>query len=151
MSSVGLPGSAASYRPRTLPTLSRLTRMPASRIQRPTSSCAFFIDGEPNGRVMRSASSLHAASSSHLAMTVSARCDELAACSEEAERITRPFGSPSMKKAQELVGRWILEAGMRVSRDNVGNVLGRYEAADPGSPTLLMGSHLDTVRGAGKY
>src|SRR5947208_14267763 len=46
--------------------------MPASMIQRPTSSCAFFIDGEPNGRVMRSASSLHAASSSHLAMTVSA-------------------------------------------------------------------------------
>ena len=53
-----------------------------------------------------------------------ARCDELAACSEEAERITRPFGSPSMQKAQELVGRWILEAGMRVSRDNVGNVRG---------------------------
>ena len=80
-----------------------------------------------------------------------ARSDELAACSEEGERITRPFGSPSMQKAQELVGHWILEAGMRVSRDNVGNVLGRYEATDPGSPTLLMGSHLDTVRGAGKY
>src|SRR6266853_1899004 len=80
-----------------------------------------------------------------------ARSDELAACSEEGERITRPFGSPSMQKAQELVGHWILEAGMRVSRDNVGNVLGRYEATDPGRPTLLMGSHLDTVRGAGKY
>src|SRR5260370_11420823 len=80
-----------------------------------------------------------------------ARSDELAGCSEEGERITRPFGSPSMQKAQELVGHWILEAGMRVSRDNVGNVLGRYEATDPGSPTLLMGSHLDTVRGAGKY
>src|SRR6266851_2476343 len=80
-----------------------------------------------------------------------ARSDELAACSEEGERITRPFGSPSMQKAQELVGHWILEAGMRVSRDNVGNVRGRYEATDAGSPTLLMGSHLDTVRGAGKY
>ena len=85
------------------------------------------------------------------AETVMARCDELAACSEEAERITRPFGSPSMKKAQELVGRWILEAGMRVSRDNVGNIRGHYEAAAPGGPTLLMGSHLDTVRGAGRY
>jgi allantoate deiminase len=83
--------------------------------------------------------------------TVMARCDELAACSEEGERITRPFGSPSMQKAQELVGHWILEAGMRVSRDNVGNVHGRYEATEPARPTLLMGSHLDTVRGAGKY
>src|SRR5579859_1382386 len=52
--------------------LSRLTRMPAWRIQWPTSSCAFCIAADPNGRVMRSASSLHAASSSHLAMTVSA-------------------------------------------------------------------------------
>ena len=80
-----------------------------------------------------------------------ARCDELAACSEEAERINRPFASPAMKAAQELVGRWILQAGMNASRDNIGNVRGRYEAAAPGSPTLLMGSHLDTVRGAGRY
>src|SRR5690349_23066071 len=80
-----------------------------------------------------------------------ARCDELAACSEEAERITRPFGSASMQKAHELVGLWLLQAGMRVSRDNIGNVRGHYEAAGAGGPTLLMGSHLDTVRGAGKY
>jgi len=80
-----------------------------------------------------------------------ARSDELAACSDEAERITRPFASPAMQKAHELVGHWILEAGMRVSRDNIGNVHGRYEGAAPDGPTLLMGSHLDTVRGAGKY
>ena len=79
------------------------------------------------------------------------RCDELAGCSEEAERITRPFASPSMQKAHELLGHWILEAGMRVSRDNIGNVHGRYAADTPDAPTLLMGSHLDTVRGAGKY
>ena len=80
-----------------------------------------------------------------------ARCDELAACSEEAERITRPFGSAAMQKAHELVGHWVLQAGMRVSRDNIGNVRGHFEAAAPGGPTLLMGSHLDTVRGAGRY
>jgi allantoate deiminase len=85
------------------------------------------------------------------AETVMARCDELAACSEEAERITRPFGSAAMQKAHELVGLWLLQAGMRVSRDNIGNVRGRYEAAVQGGPTLLMGSHLDTVRGAGRY
>lgn len=40
---------------------------------------------------------------------------------------------------------------MAVHRDNVGNVLGRYESAIGDSPTLLIGSHLDSVRGAGKY
>jgi allantoate deiminase len=79
------------------------------------------------------------------------RSDELAACSEEAERITRPFASAAMQKAHELLGHWMLEAGMHVSRDNIGNVHGRYEGATQGGPTLLMGSHLDTVRGAGKY
>lgn len=79
------------------------------------------------------------------------RCDLLAACSEEADRLTRPFASDSMKQAQELVGRWLLDAGMQVTRDNIGNVRGRYDADAPGRRTLLMGSHLDTVRGAGKY
>ena len=79
------------------------------------------------------------------------RCDQLAACSEEADRLTRPFASESMKRAHELVGRWLIEAGMQVTRDNIGNVRGHYEADAPGRPTLLMGSHLDTVRGAGKY
>ena len=85
------------------------------------------------------------------AETVMQRCDELAACSEEAERITRPFASPAMQRAHELVGRWILQAGMRVSRDNIGNVHGRAEGAESAGSTLLIGSHLDTVRGAGKY
>ena len=43
------------------------------------------------------------------------------------------------------------EAGMIVQRDNVGNLRGRYEGAAPNSPTLILGSHLDSVRNAGKY
>ena len=35
--------------------------------------------------------------------------------------------------------------------DAVGNVVGRYEGARPDLPTLLLGSHIDTVRDAGKY
>lgn len=79
------------------------------------------------------------------------RCDQLAGCSEEAEALTRPFACDSMQKVHELVGHWILEAGMRVSRDNIGNVHGRYDADTDARPTLLLGSHLDTVRGAGRY
>src|ERR1700739_4746108 len=43
------------------------------------------------------------------------------------------------------------EAGMRAHLDAVGNVVGRYEGERPGLPCLMLGSHLDTVRDAGKY
>ncbi|QNK68717.1 2-oxo-4-hydroxy-4-carboxy-5-ureidoimidazoline decarboxylase [Variovorax sp. PAMC26660] len=35
--------------------------------------------------------------------------------------------------------------------DAVGNVVGRYEATQPGARALLTGSHYDTVRNGGKY
>jgi len=85
------------------------------------------------------------------AETVMQRCDELAACTDEPDRLTRPLASEAMRQAHELVGRWLHEAGMQVRRDNIGNLVGHYDAAEPGGPTLLMGSHLDTVRGAGRY
>jgi len=40
---------------------------------------------------------------------------------------------------------------MSVHQDAIGNLIGRYEADAPGRRTLLLGSHLDTVRDAGKY
>ena len=39
----------------------------------------------------------------------------------------------------------------RVEIDAVGNVVGRYHAADAHAKTLLTGSHYDTVRNGGKY
>jgi hydantoinase/carbamoylase family amidase len=42
-------------------------------------------------------------------------------------------------------------AGMAVRHDNIGNLRGRYEADAPGKPTFILGSHLDTVRNAGRY
>jgi allantoate deiminase len=77
------------------------------------------------------------------------RCDILAACSEEPDRITRPFASDAMHRAHQYVHEWMRQAGMTVTRDNVGNLRGRYEGE--GSATLLLGSHLDSVRDAGKY
>ena len=85
------------------------------------------------------------------AETVMQRCELLATCSEETDKLTRPFASEAMRRAHELVGRWMSEAGMTVRRDNIGNLRGRYDAVVPGAPTLLLGSHLDSVRGAGKY
>ncbi len=89
--------------------------------------------------------------SSDAAAVVMQRCDQLAACSEDAVAITRPYASDAMRHAHELVGGWMRQAGMSVRRDNVGNLRGRYEAAKPDGATLLLGSHLDSVRDAGRY
>jgi len=83
------------------------------------------------------------------AATVMERCDILAACTEEPGRITRPFASDAMRRAQVYVQEWMRRAGMTVERDNLGNLRGRYEGT--GVSTLLLGSHLDSVRDAGKY
>jgi len=77
------------------------------------------------------------------------RCQYLAECSEEPGAITRPFATPAMRCAQERVMEWMRDAGMTVSRDNIGNLRGRYDGA--GAATLLLGSHIDSVRDAGKY
>jgi len=85
------------------------------------------------------------------AHTVMQRCDILGTCSEEPDRLTRPFASPAMHRVNETVAQWMRSAGMSVEQDAIGNLIGRYEARSLGSKTLLLGSHLDTVRNAGKY
>jgi allantoate deiminase len=85
------------------------------------------------------------------AAAVMQRCDVLGSISEEPDRLTRPFASEAMRRAQEQVAGWMREAGMAETRDNIGNLLGRYESAPGGVATLLLGSHLDSVRDAGKY
>ena len=105
-----------------------------------------------------------------LAASALERCDALTAFSEEPDRLTRRFATNALRLAGESVAEWMRAAGMAVRRDAIGNVVGRYEgAAEPAdldgaataaatgadraadAPTLLMGSHLDTVRGAGRY
>lgn len=83
------------------------------------------------------------------AATVLRRCDELAAFSEEDGRLTRRFATPALRQAGETVGGWMEGAGMVVRRDAIGNVIGRLGDGD--RRTLLIGSHLDTVRDAGRY
>ncbi|HKW70227.1 MAG TPA: allantoate amidohydrolase [Candidatus Dormibacteraeota bacterium] len=83
------------------------------------------------------------------ARAVMQRCDILAACSDEPGRITRPFASDAMRRAQQYVHEWLRQAGMIAKRDNIGNLRGRYEGS--GSKTILLGSHLDSVRDAGKF
>jgi allantoate deiminase len=79
------------------------------------------------------------------------RCDALARCSEQADGLTRVYLSPQQEAANALVLSWMRDAGMKARLDAAGNVVGRYEGERPGLPCLMLGSHLDTVRDAGKY
>jgi allantoate deiminase len=79
------------------------------------------------------------------------RCRELSSVSEEDGRLTRRFATPAMARANDLVGRWMAAAGMAVRTDPAGNLIGRIEGADRAAGTLLLGSHLDTVRDAGAF
>jgi allantoate deiminase len=93
-----------------------------------------------------------AASASQLAAArVMERADRLADISETPRGLTRVYLSPEHLRANALVGHWMEQAGMRVWQDSVGNICGRYEGEQAGAPALLLGSHLDTVRDAGRY
>lgn len=87
-----------------------------------------------------------------LALEVLVRCDALARCSEEPDRLTRTFCSPAMRDAHRLVGGWMQAAGMAPRVDAAGNLLGTYHppGCDP-RRRVLIGSHLDSVIDAGKY
>ena len=79
------------------------------------------------------------------------RCDALGRLSELEGGLTRVFLSPQQREANVLVLAWMREAGMRAELDAMGNCVGRYEGETPGLPCLMLGSHLDTVRDAGRY
>jgi allantoate deiminase len=85
------------------------------------------------------------------AHTVMERCEILSQCSEETDCLTRRFATPAMSEVNAMVASWMQAAGMTVQVDHIGNIIGRYEAATSNAKTLLLGSHLDTVRVAGKY
>jgi allantoate deiminase len=79
------------------------------------------------------------------------RCAALGAISEEPDRLTRRYGTEAMRRVNATVAEWMRAAGMAARQDHLGNLIGRYEGDAPGARTLLLGSHLDTVRDAGRY
>jgi allantoate deiminase len=79
------------------------------------------------------------------------RIDELARISEISAHLTRVFLTKEHRAAAELILGWMRSAGMRAHLDAIGNVCGRYEGEVVGAPCLMLGSHYDTVRDAGKW
>ncbi|HEX7922355.1 MAG TPA: allantoate amidohydrolase [Bradyrhizobium sp.] len=88
---------------------------------------------------------------SSLGEEIVARIDQLAAISETPEHLARVFLTDEHRKAADLILSWMREAGMSAHLDAIGNVCGRYEGERPGLPALMLGSHYDTVRDAGRW
>ncbi len=79
------------------------------------------------------------------------RIDALAAITAEPGRITRLSFTPEHRRANDLVAGWMRAAGMASREDAAGNVIGHYAGEDARRPALLLGSHLDSVRDAGRW
>jgi len=77
--------------------------------------------------------------------------DTLALWSEMEDGLTCSYMTEVHQRTAAQLADWMREAGMQVQIDAVGNVTGRYLAADPAAKTLMTGSHYDTVRDGGKY
>ncbi|MCX8005429.1 MAG: M20/M25/M40 family metallo-hydrolase, partial [Burkholderiaceae bacterium] len=77
--------------------------------------------------------------------------DQLAGHSDQPDALTVGYLTRAHQTAAAEIAGWMIEAGLQVEIDALGNVVGRYPAADPDAKTLLTGSHYDTVRDAGKY
>lgn len=79
------------------------------------------------------------------------RCDALAACSDEPTVLGRYYLTPGHRAAITLAEGWMQAAGMTTHVDAVGNLIGRYPGLDEGAEMIILGSHIDTVRDAGRY
>lgn len=76
-----------------------------------------------------------------------ARARELGAIGRLGNGIHRLALTPQETRAKELVAGWLLEIGFTCALDRIGNLI----CLPPRPPSLLTGSHLDTVPGGGAY
>ncbi|MFS0779423.1 Zn-dependent hydrolase [Neobacillus sp. 3P2-tot-E-2] len=65
--------------------------------------------------------------------------------------VTRTLYSQPWKDAQQALKGWMEDAGLDTTYDSIGNLFGRLSSSNPNAPTILIGSHVDTVKSGGKY
>jgi len=79
------------------------------------------------------------------------RAEQLAGHSDDPSALTVAYLTRAHQTAGAEIAGWMIEAGMQVRIDAVGNIIGRYAAVDPDAPVLMTGSHFDTVRHGGRF
>ncbi|MFZ6749371.1 allantoate amidohydrolase [Undibacterium sp. Ren11W] len=83
--------------------------------------------------------------------SIMAWSETIAAWSDEENALTCAYMTDAHRKTANQLALWMKQAGMQVTIDAVGNVVGRYLSDKPDAKTLLTGSHYDTVCNGGKY
>jgi len=86
-----------------------------------------------------------------LGALAAARLEAIAGCSEPGPGVTRLPFTPQHRAALEQITEWMEDAGLRVSLDAAGTLIGRQEGPVEGTPVLLFGSHQDSVRQGGRF
>jgi allantoate deiminase len=81
----------------------------------------------------------------------SARLQALNAASDAQDGLTRLTLTPAHRRALDMLGDFMREAGLAVRLDGAGTLVGRCEGPEADSKTLLIGSHIDSVRNAGSF
>lgn len=79
------------------------------------------------------------------------RLRELNAVSDDPAGLTRLTLSPAHKRAVDLVSGWMGAAGLETRLDPTGTLVGRQAPRQAAGKTLLIGSHIDSVRNGGMF
>jgi allantoate deiminase len=106
---------------------------------------------EPQIRMSQGENGIVTVENASLGDEIVGRINELGTISEALGHLARIFLTKEHRAAADLILTWMRAAGMRAHLDAIGNVCGRYEGERPGLPCLMLGSHYDTVRDAGKW
>lgn len=82
---------------------------------------------------------------------IAADLEALALLTEPDRPWTRRAFSPMFLKGRDWLTRRMHEAGLETRIDAAGNLIGRRAGRRPGSGTLMIGSHSDTVPDGGRF
>lgn len=65
--------------------------------------------------------------------------------------VTRFSFTKEDQEAKKLIEVYMKEASLEVMEDNAGNLIGKREGENPNSPSIIIGSHIDTVKQGGIF
>ncbi|MCP3440678.1 Zn-dependent hydrolase [Bradyrhizobium sp. CCGUVB14] len=70
---------------------------------------------------------------------------------DETGRLCRVAATDADREGRDLLCGWLKQADLRIEIDRIGNIYGVWEPEGSSGEPVVMGSHIDTVIGAGIY
>jgi len=83
---------------------------------------------------------------------IQSKLDKLAMYSDtQAPAITRVLFTPTELEARQYVRDLMVDAGLSVREDAIGNIFGRWQGLDKTLPAVATGSHIDAIPESGRF